>query len=266
MQQTNVGTQLREWRSRRRLSQMELALDAEISTRHLSFIETGRARPSPDMIERLAERLEVPHRARNALLLAAGYAPDYRERPLDSPDMEGVRTVIDHILKGHEPYPAIAVDRHWNMIAANGAIGILIEQVAPALLVPPVNVLRIALHPDGLATQIANFGEWRDHIVERLDRQIEVSADTELVALREEISHYPRPHNDNDGAVSGAIAIPLLLDTVVGRISFVTTITIFGTPVDVTLSELAIEAFFPADAHSAELLRKLLPGQAASQP
>lgn len=259
MQAAPIGSQLREWRSRRRLSQMELALDAEISTRHLSFIETGRARPSPDMIQRLAERLEVPHRARNALLLAAGYAPDYREQPLDAPDMAGARTIIEHVLKGHEPYPAIAVDRHWNMVAANGAIGILTEQVALHLLQPPVNVVRIALHPDGLAPQIVNFGQWRDHIIERLDSQVEASADPVLAALRDEVAAYPSPYNDNEGAASNPIAIPLILDTVAGRISFLSAITVFGTPVDVTLSELAIEAFFPADAASADLLRKLLP-------
>lgn len=257
MQTASVGHQLREWRSRRRLSQMDLALDAEISTRHLSFIETGRAKPSADMLMRLAERLEVPHRARNALLLAAGYAPDYSERPLDSTEMAGVRAVVEHILKGHEPYPALAVDRHWNMIAANDAIGILVEQVSPALLVPPVNVLKIALHPDGLAPQIANFSEWRSHILDRLGHQVEASADPVLAALRDEIAAYPSTSNDNEGGHTGAIAVPLLLDTVAGRISFVSTITVFGTPVDVTLSELAIEAFFPADRQSAKLLRSL---------
>lgn len=259
MQTAPVGDQLKEWRSRRRLSQMELALDTEISTRHLSFIETGRAKPSADMIHRLAERLEVPHRARNALLLAAGYAPDFAEQALDTPELAGARSIVEHLLKGHEPYPAIAVDRHWHMIAANAAVGILTEQVAPHLLEPPINVLKIALHPDGLAPQIVNFGEWREHILERLDRQIEATADMGLAALREEISGYPSPHNDNAGPAYNPIAIPLTLETVVGRISFVTTITIFGTPMDVTLQELAIEAFFPADAESAGKLRKLLP-------
>jgi len=257
MQPSPVGVQLREWRSRRRLSQMDLALDADISTRHLSFIETGRARPSPDMIQRLADRLDVPHRARNALLLAAGYAPDYAEKALDSPEMAGVRKVIDHILKGHEPYPAIAVDRHWNMVASNNAIGILIEQISPHLLQPPVNVIRLALHPEGLAPQIANFSEWRSHILDRLERQIEASADPGLAALREEVAAYPSRCNDNEGGMENPIAVPLLLDTVVGRVAFVSTITIFGTPVDVTLSELAIEAFFPADAQSAEMLLSL---------
>lgn len=251
-----LGEQLREWRTRRRMSQMDLALDSEISTRHLSFIETGRSKPSAAMLQRIADCLDVPPRARNALLLAAGYAPDYRERPLDSAEMAGMKAIVEHILRGHEPYPALAVDRHWNMVAANDAIAILIEQVSPALLAPPVNALRIALHPDGLAPQIANYGLWRAHILHRLDLQIEASADAGLIALRDEIAAYPGPANDNDGAVS-SIAVPLVLDTIAGRISFVSTVTIFGTPVDITLSELAIEAFFPADAESAALLARL---------
>lgn len=257
MQVAPVGEQLREWRTRRRMSQMDLALDTEISTRHLSFIETGRSKPSAAMLQRIADCLDVPHRARNALLLAAGYAPDYRERPLDSAEMDGMRAIVEHVLKGHEPYPALAVDRHWNMIAANDAIAILIEQVSPALLAPPANVLRIALHPEGLAPQIVNYGMWRAHILHRLDLQIEASADPQLAALREEIAGYAVEANDNDVGAVSSIAVPLVLDTVAGRISFVSTVTIFGTPVDITLSELAIEAFFPADAESAALLANL---------
>lgn len=257
MQAASLGEQLRDWRTRRRMSQMDLALDTDISTRHLSFIETGRSKPSSQMLLRIADRLEVPHRARNALLLAAGYAPDYQERPLDAAEMAGMRAIVEHVLKGHEPYPALAVDRHWNMIAANDAIAILIEQVSPALLVPPVNVLRIALHPEGLAPQIVNIGEWRSHILDRLDLQIEASADAGLIALREELACYAVEANDNRGGHVSSIAVPLVLDTIAGRISFVSTVTIFGTPVDITLSELAIEAFFPADAESAALLREL---------
>ncbi len=257
MQVATLGEQLREWRTRRRMSQMDLALDTEISTRHLSFIETGRSKPSAAMLGRIADCLEVPHRARNALLLAAGYAPDYQERSLDSAEMTGMRAIVDHVLKGHEPYPALAVDRHWNMVAANAAIAILIEQVSPALLTPPVNVLRIALHPDGLAPQIVNHGEWRAHILHRLDLQIEASGDAGLIALREELAGYSLEANDNGGGHANGIAVPLILDTVAGRIRFVSTVTIFGTPVDITLSELAIEAFFPADAESAALLQQL---------
>ena len=253
-----LGQMLRDWRSRRRMSQMDLALDSDISARHLSFIETGRARPSAATVERLAECLQVPHRARNALLVAAGHAPEFAERSLDSEEMAGVRAIVEHVLRGHEPYPALAVDRHWNMVSANEAIGILIEQVAPALLAPPVNVLRVALHPDGLAPRIANFGEWRAHILHRLDLQIEASSDAGLVTLREELAGYDRQANDNHAPVpADAVAVPLVLDTVTGRISFLTTVTVFGTPLDITLSELAIEAFFPADRASAELLRKL---------
>ncbi len=261
MQPAPLGTQLREWRSRRRMSQMDLALDTDMSTRHLSFIETGRSKPSAQMLQRIADCLEVPHRARNALLLAAGYAPDYQERPLDSPEMAGVRAIVEHVLTGHEPYPALAVDRHWNMIAANAAIAILIAHVAPALLAPPVNVLRIALHPDGLAPQIVNHGEWRAHILERIDVQIAASGDAGLIALRDELAGYAVRSDDHSGehrnSHASSIAVPLVLHTDAGRISFVSTVTIFGTPVDITLSELAIEAFFPADAESAALLAKL---------
>lgn len=237
---------------------MDLALDSEISTRHLSFIETGRARPSAATVERLAQCLQVPHRARNALLVAAGYAPEFAERALDSEEMAGVRAIVEHVLRGHEPYPALAVDRHWNMIAANAAIAILTEGVDPVLLQPPGNALRIALHPGGLAPRIVNFGEWRAHILHRLDLQIEVSADAGLTALREELRGYDRQANDNPAPIpAGAIAVPLILDTKAGRISFLSTVTVFGTPLDITISELAIEAFFPADRTSAGLLRKL---------
>ncbi len=257
MKPASLGEQLREWRVRRRMSQMDLALDSEISTRHLSFIETGRSRPSAAMLQRIADCLEVPHRARNALLLAGGYAPDYQERPLDSAEMAGMKAIVEHVLKGHEPYPALAVDRHWNMVAANSAVEILARLAAPELFVPPVNVLRIALHPDGLAPHIANHGEWRAHLLERLDHQIEASADAGLIALREELAGYPSGANAHDGNEANGIAVPLVLETPMGQIRFVSTVTIFGTPVDITLSELAIEAFFPADAESAALLQAL---------
>lgn len=252
----SLGAQLRQWRTRRRLSQMDLALESDISTRHLSFIETGRAKPSAHMIERLATQLEIPYRARNALLLAAGYAPRYAEHALDSPEMEAMRAVVEHVLKGHEPYPALAVDRHWNMIAANAAVAVLTEQIASKLLDPPVNVLRLALHPEGLAPQIVNLGEWRSHILARLSGQIETSADAELVVLRDEIASYGGGSNDN-GDSAHSIAVPLVLDTIAGQVRFVSTTTIFGTPMDITLSELAIEAFFPADKESSALLYRL---------
>lgn len=260
MKPASLGEQLREWRVRRRMSQMDLALDSEISTRHLSFIETGRSRPSAAMLQRIADCLEVPHRARNALLLAGGYAPDYQERPLDSAEMAGMKAIVEHVLKGHEPYPALAVDRHWNMVAANSAVEILVRLAAPELFVPPVNVLRIALHPDGLAPHIANRGEWRAHLLERLDHQIDASADAGLIALREELAGYPAGADAHDASEANGIAVPLVLDTPMGQIRFVSTVTIFGTPVDITLSELAIEAFFPADAESAALLQAMATG------
>lgn len=257
MQVAPLGEQLREWRTRRRMSQMDLALETDISTRHLSFIETGRSRPSPQMIERIADRLQVPHRARNALLLAAGFAPDYCERALDSAEMAGMRAIVEHVLKGHEPYPALAVDRHWNMVSANGAIALLTALVEPALLEPPANVLRIALHPQGLAPHIGNRAEWRAHILHRLDGQIEATADAGLAALRDELAAYDADDAEDYIAEANGIAVPLILNTTAGPIRFVSTVTVFGTPLDITLSELAIEAFFPADAESAALLREL---------
>ncbi len=248
-----VGHQLRQWRERRRMSQMDLALEADISTRHLSFVETGRSQPSSGMLDRLAERLDIPLRARNGLLVAAGFAPRHSERTLDDPAMRQAQTAVGHILKGHEPYPAIAVDRHWNMVAANDAIGFLTEQIGATLLAPPVNVLRIALHPDGLAPQIVNLGEWHAHVIDRLDQQIAATADAGLADLRDEIAAYPHPAADHD-AQSDRIWVPMILDTVAGRLSFISTITIFGTPADITLSELAIEAFFPADEETARAL------------
>lgn len=259
MTDNHLGNMLREWRGRRNISQLDLALASDISSRHLSFIETGRSSPSTQVLDRLANELAMPVRARNALLLAAGYAPAYRERPLDGEELAAMKAVVDHVLAGHEPYPALAVDRCWNMVAANEAISILTEQVSPALLEPPVNALRIALHPDGLAPQIVNFSEWHDHILHRLDRQIETSGDPALVALRTELAGYERQANDNARLPDNGIVVPLVLDTTVGRISFVSTTTIFGSPVDVTLSELAIEAFYPADRQSADLLQSLRP-------
>ena len=267
MQAAPIGTQLREWRARRRLSQMDLALDADISTRHLSFIETGRANPSPDMVRRLADRLDVPHRARNALLLAAGYAPNYQERPLDSPEMAGVRTVVDHILKGHEPYPAIAVDRHWNMVSHNAAaVPFFSLGIAPELLAPPVNVLRVSLHPQGLAPFIVNLAQWREHLLERVQHQVTISADATLAALLAELAAYPAPPAGEAHApiAANAIVVPLVLDTPMGRLSLISTMTVFGTPMEVTLSELALETFFPADAQTAAVLRGLAEAASAA--
>lgn len=253
-----VGSLLRKWRERRRLSQLDLACEAEISTRHLSFLETGRSLPSREMVLRLAEYLEVPLRERNALLVAAGYAPAFPERPLDDPALQSARKAVDLVLAGHEPYPALAIDRHWTLVASNNAVPPLLAGVDPSLMRPPVNALRLSLHPAGLAPRIANLAEWRSHLLARLRRQIEVTADPVLEELLNELCGYPAPGKgvENGGAGEYAgVAVPFRLVTGQGVLSFISTTTIFGTPVDVTLSELALESFFPADAATARALR-----------
>lgn len=246
MVQPGFGEQLRGWRKLRRMSQLDLALEAEVSARHLSFVETGRSQPSRGMVLRLADRLEVPLRARNALLLAAGLAPAYPERPLGDPALGPARRAIEMILKGHEPFPALAVDRHWNMVAANDALAPFLGGVAPALLAPPVNVLRLSLHPDGVAPRVLNLGEWKAHLVERLKRQIVASGDAALGDLLEELAAYPAPPAPACDDYAG-ILVPMMLERDGRRLSFFSTTTMFGTPAEVTLSEIAIEAFFPAD-------------------
>ena len=259
-----VGELLRDWRQRRRLSQLDLACEADISTRHLSFVETGRAMPSREMLLHLSERLEIPLRERNVLLMAAGYAPMFKERPLDDPALQAARRALDLVLKGHEPYPAIAVDRHWNLQAMNGAVGPFLAGVAPALLQPPVNVLRLSLHPQGLAPRIANFAQWRAHLIARLHQQITASGDPVLQELMRELCDYPVPGGADTAEAHdyGGVVVPLQLNTEAGVLSFFSTITVFGTPVDITLSELALEAFFPADEATAGRLRHLSDGQA----
>jgi len=257
-----IGDLLREWRERRRLSQLALALDAEVSTRHISFLETGRARPSREMLLRLTERLEVPLRERNTLLLAAGFAPAYPERDLDHPALESARAVVDRVLIGHEPFPALAVDRYWTLIAANRVVPPLLSGVASELLQPPINVLRLSLHPDGLAPRIANLPEWRAHLLARLSRQVDSTADSGLAELLRELEHYPglgSPGSDAANANQSltSIAVPLRLQTEHGLLSFLSTTMVFGTPVDVTVSELAIEAFFPGDTVTDDLLQRL---------
>lgn len=249
-----VGEQLRSWRRMRRLSQLDLALDADISARHLSFVETGRSRPSRDMIMRLAERLAIPLRHRNALLLGAGFAPAYRERPLDDPALVQARQAVERILQAHEPFPALAVDRHWTMLAHNEAAGRLLVGIAPALLVPPVNVLRLSLHPQGFGAMIVNIAEWKAHLLERLRGQVAASADPVLEALARELETYPAPTGESGGGHAD-VFVPLVLRTASGDLSFFSTTTMFGTPVDITLAEIAVEAFFPADAATAETLR-----------
>ena len=255
------GDALRHWRQHRRLSQLDLALQADVSPRHLSFVETGRSLPSREMVLRLAARLEVPLRERNALLVAAGYAPMYRERPLDHPDLASARRAVDTILRSHEPYPALAIDRHWNLVAANAMVPHLLAAADPSLLAAPVNVLRLSLHPRGLAPSIVNLAQWRHHLFERLDQQVQATGDGGLVALLEELRGYPVPAATADVRLEGehlGVAMPLRFRTAAGVLNFISTTTVFGTPVDVTLQELALETFFPADAQTGDILRALL--------
>jgi transcriptional regulator with XRE-family HTH domain len=263
----NVGHLIREWRQRRRLSQLDLACEADISTRHLSYVENGRASPSREMLMHLAERLDVPLRERNLLLTAAGYAPIYRERPLADPALSAARQAVDLVLKGHEPYPALAIDRHWTMLAHNRTVPLLLDGVDAALLKPPVNVLRLSLHPQGLAPRIVNLVQWREHLFWRLKHQIDLSGDPVLVELLTELQALPFDASRSHGASidPAGVAVPLQFSTPQGTLSFIGTTTVFGTPVDITLAELALETFFPADSHTAEQLRRLGDGQDAVQ-
>lgn len=237
------------------MSQLDLALEAEVSARHLSFVETGRATPSRDMILRLADQLNIPPRERNVLLVAGGYAPIFRERPLEDPGLAPARAAIDAILAGSLPYPAFALDRRWQVVATNGALPQLYDGVEPALLAPPVNVLRLSLHPKGIAARIANLGEWREHLLRRLRGQIELTADPVLIDLMSELRSYPAPPHARAPEPGPAAMLRLRLGDEV--LSFLTTTMIFGTPLEITLSELALESFFPADAATAAAIERL---------
>jgi transcriptional regulator with XRE-family HTH domain len=253
-----VGTQLREWRQRRRLSQLDLAGHAAVSTRHLSYLETGRALPSREMVLRLADRLEVPLRERNRLLTAAGYAPLYREHALADPEMRAPAKAVERVLKAHEPFPALAVDRHWNLVAHNRMVPLLLADLPPEVLAPPINVLRLSLHPDGLAPRIVNLAQWRHHLLHRLQQQVRSSGDPTLAALAEELHGYPAPGEPVDAAFAeGGVYVPLRVRTPLGVLNLISIITVFGTPTDITLSELALETFFPADDETAAALRQL---------
>ncbi|HET8759204.1 MAG TPA: helix-turn-helix transcriptional regulator [Solirubrobacteraceae bacterium] len=252
--EASPGTLLRDWRRRRRLSQLDLALEAGVSARHVSFLETGRSRPSREMVLHLSEQLDIPLRDRNQMLLAAGFAPAYAERAIDAPEMAPVREALDRILKGHEPYPAVVVDRWWDLAGANGGVALLTSMVAPHLLEPPANALRITLHPEGMAPHIRNLPEWRAHLLDRLRRQVAVTGDERLAALRDELDAYPGGEATLPAHEPG-IAVPLRLDAGGAELRFLSTISTFGTAVDITLAELAIEAFFPADEETADYVR-----------
>lgn len=250
-----VGELLRGWRLRRNRSQLDLALEAGVSARHLSCVETGRARPSARMVLHLAEELDVPLRERNELLLAAGHAPAYGQHHLDDPELDAVRTGLNRVLAGHEPFPALAVDRHWGLVAANRPVDLLTDGAAAHLLEPPVNVLRLALHPEGIAPRIANLAQKRAHLLDRLARQAATTGDPALAALHAELTAYPAPPDDLvPRAAADELAVPLRLSHPQGQLSFLSTVTTFGAAADVTVSELTVEAFLPADAATAAFL------------
>jgi transcriptional regulator with XRE-family HTH domain len=250
-----VGQLLREWRERRRLSQLDLSIQADISARHLSFVETGRSQPTSGMILRLSEQLDVPLRERNALLLAGGYAPAYPEHSLDEPELARLRVALRQILTGHEPYPALVVNRWWEMLDGNAAVAVLTDGCDPALLTPPVNALRVSLHPDGMASRIANLPEWRAHILERLHRQVQATRDPRLAELLAELSSYPG--GDAERPELTDVAVPLRLRCDGKELAFFSMTAVVGAPLDVTVAEVAIESFYPADSDTVDALQAM---------
>lgn len=256
-----AGDVLREWRRRRHLSQLEMSCTSAVSTRHLSFIENGRTRPSREMLLHLADRLEMPLRERNRLLLAAGYAPLFGERSLDAPEMAPVREAVERFLTAHEPYPAAVHDQRWNLVSANRGMELLVAGIDPALLAPPANVLRATLHPDGLARHIANFSEWSSHLLRRLEREISITGDPQLAALYDEFLSYPGVYREDAPLPSDPsrdIVVSLRIRHEGGELGFFSTVTSFGTPLDATVADLTIEAFYPADRETASRLSHLL--------
>ncbi|WEP01071.1 helix-turn-helix transcriptional regulator (plasmid) [Streptomyces sp. FXJ1.172] len=254
-----VGELMRQWREQRGYSQLALATRAEISARHLSFLETGRSKPSREMVLRLGRQLELALREQNQLLLAAGYAPAYTDSPLDVAEMRPVRDALRQILAGHEPFPALVVDRHWNVVLSNSGFALFAEGAAPDLLRHPVNALRLALHPEGMQPRIVNFADWRAQLLLRLQRRVELTAEPGLAELYRELCAYPDggepsrpPRTDN-----ADLTLPLRLRYRDMELSLFCTIATFGMPLDVTVAELAVEAFLPADGTTGEMLTRL---------
>lgn len=255
------GDLLREWRASQKVTQLTLASKADISPRHLSFVENGRSAPSRAMVIRLAEHLEIPLRGRNELLLAAGYAPEYSEQKLDGPALSMVRVAIRKLLTGHNPYPALVVDGKWNLVEANAGVAMMTAGAAADLLAAPCNALRLSLHPRGLAPRIVNLDEWRDHVLKRVERQARTSGDSDLMELHRELSEYPgeggKKHQPQNPPRAGDVIVPMCLRHEDRVLSMFSTVTTFGTPRDVTVDELAIESFYPADEATAGYLRSL---------
>lgn len=245
-----VGELLRHWRHRRGISQLDLAIAADVSARHVSLVETGKSRPSPEMVLRLAAQLDVPLRERNRLLLAAGYAPRFPERALDSAALAVARDAVERVLRAHEPYPAVAFDRGWNIVAHNRAMDPFLARAAPDLLRPPVNMLRLGLDPRGLAGLLANPADVRAVLRTRISRQLAAAPDPELTALYEE---FLAVDDDAPGSVvdSADVVIPMVFRIDGRDVRLFSTITTFGTPLDITLDEIAVESYYPADAESA---------------
>lgn len=255
---SEVGGLLRDWRARRRFSQFDLALDVGVSPRHLSFIETGRSRPSVEMIDALADRLEMPLRERNRLLMAAGFAPRYPERSLDAPALEQAKASVQRMLDLHDPYPGVALDRYWNVLLSNAAASNLLSSLPDELLKPPVNIFRVSLHPHGLAALTENFAEWGSYLVRTLRRNLLHHPGTELEGLEKEVLSYSTVKQlPQQFLPEPACLIPCVLRLPVGLVSMFTTLTTFGTPQDVLLEELSVELFYPADKQSEALLRSI---------
>lgn len=259
---SEVGRLLRGWREQRRISQLDLALRADSSARHISFVETGRSRPSEELILRLAEHLDVPVRERNALLLAAGYAPRFSETPLDDPALGALREGLDRLLEAYEPYPALIVDATYDVVAANRGIAALLSSLPEHLLAQPPNAMRLTLHPEGLAPRIRNLREWRGHLLAQMERQIALARSQALRELYEEVAAYPVPESPADHAPEVAVpyfALPMVIEHEGHLLSFVSSISTFNTPMDVTVAELAIETLLPADPATAKYLRSTSP-------
>ncbi|MFI2026587.1 helix-turn-helix domain-containing protein [Streptomyces buecherae] len=260
---SGVGNLLRSWRGRRRISQLELALRADSSARHISFIETGRARPSQEMVLRLADHLDIPVRERNALLVAAGYAPHYPESSLDDPSLSGLRAGLDRLLTAYEPYPALVMNGTYEVVAANAGTAMLLAGLPEHLTRPPVNAMRLTMHPEGIARRILNYRQWRGHLLEQMERQLALLRSEPLRTLYEEVSAYPLPAGSDRHTDSDATHVPFALPMVIehdGRVlSFISTVTTFNTPMDVTVSELAVETFLPADSETARFLHEARP-------
>lgn len=252
----SAGGILRTWRERRRLSQLDLSNRAAVSTRHLSYVETGRSRPSRELLLHLAEMLDVPLREQNRMLLAAGHAPHFSDRPVDAPELADVRRALDQVLEAHDPWPAVLVDGHWDVVGMNAGAWLFADGVDPSLLEPPLNVIRLSLHPEGLARRVVNFREFARHLLVRLQRQFDATADPVLRDLLDEVEPWVPLDQGHHGGPPGVV-LPIVLRSPAGELRLFSTIATFGAPLDATLSELALEAFYPSDPATAERIHTL---------